>query len=39
MANPAHPFVPLPGQFWLQSPLMRAVGARGFWYMHSQSFE
>ena len=26
-------------QPWLQSPLMRAVKTRGFWSMHSQSFE
>jgi len=39
MPNPAHPLVPLPAQVWLQSPLMRAVGTRGFWSMHSQSFE
>jgi len=31
MPFPEHPLiVPLPGQVWLQSPLMRAVGAGGF---------
>jgi len=39
MRNPAHPLVPLPGQVWLQSPLMQAVGTRGFWSMRSQSFK
>jgi len=29
MPNPAHALVPLPGQVWLQSPLMRAVGTIG----------
>jgi len=28
MLNPAHALVSLPGQVWLQSPLMRAVGTR-----------
>jgi len=37
MPNPAHSFVPL--LVWLQPPLMRAVGTRSFWNMHSQSFE
>jgi len=39
MPNPAHWLFPLHGQVWLQSPLMRAAGTRGFWNMHSQSFE
>jgi len=39
MPNPARLLVPLPGQVWLQSPLMRAVGTGGFWSMQSQSFE
>jgi len=39
MPNPARPLVPLPSQVWLQSPLMRGVGTRGFWNMHSHSFE
>jgi len=31
MPNPAYPLiVPFPGQVWLQSPLIRAAGARGF---------
>jgi len=30
MPNPAHSLVPLPSQVRLQSPLMRAVGARYF---------
>jgi len=38
MPNPAYPLVPLPGQVWLQSPLMQAVGTRDFWNMRSQSF-
>jgi len=29
MPNPAHPLVPLPGQVWLQSPLMQAAGTGG----------
>jgi len=29
MPNPARPLVPLRGQVWLQSPLMRVVGTRG----------
>jgi len=33
------PLVPLPGEVWLQLPLMQAVGTRGFWSMHAQSFE
>jgi len=39
MPNSANPLVPLPGHVWLQSPLMRAVGTRGFWSMHSQIFK
>jgi len=29
MPNPEHHFVPFPGQVWLHSSLMRAVGTRG----------
>jgi len=39
MPNAAHPLVPFPRQVWLQSSLVRAVGIRGFWSMHSQSFQ
>jgi len=27
MPNPAHPLIPLPGQVWWQSPLVRTAGA------------
>jgi len=30
MPNPAHLLVPLPGQVWLKSPPMQAVGTRWF---------
>jgi len=39
MPNPAPPLFPLPGQVWLQLPLMRAVGTRGLSSMHSLSFQ
>jgi len=30
MPNPAYTLIPLLGQVWLQSPLMQAIGIKGF---------